>query len=185
MRKIRDKGIAKLAAQAHRAQKAKRSRLNGTSSHPKPRGFKKRRRLGKKGKAKASVVMREFYHGELTSHGRRVPRSRPDIGKAIAMSEARAADKPKRRRRRRRKSAKRAPVTHKRRVARVAAPKARRPSHRRKSPRRAASKATRRSPKSAKPHKTKSAKKPSAKQLAARKHFVQMVKSGAFHRKKR
>jgi hypothetical protein len=184
MRKIRDPGIAKLAAAAHRAQKAKRTKLGGSSvHHSSPRGFRKRRRLGPKGRAKASVVMSEFFHGSLTSHGRRVPRSRPDIGKAIAMSEGRAADKPKRRRRRRRKSSKRAVTTHKRRVVRAAAPKARRPSHRRKSPRRAV-KATRRPVKRAKPKHRKAGKRPTAKQLAARRRFAQMAKSGAFRKKR-
>lgn len=50
-------------------------------------------KLGSSGQRKAGEVMREFYHQKL-HHGRTgklVPRNRPDIAKAIAMSEGRKA----------------------------------------------------------------------------------------------
>lgn len=51
-------------------------------------------KLGFSGQRKAGEVMKEFYHREL-HHGRSgklVPRNRPDIAKAIAMSEGRKTD---------------------------------------------------------------------------------------------
>jgi hypothetical protein len=50
-------------------------------------GAKTRKKLS--GRAKIPVVMKEFARGTLHSgSGKIVPKSRPDIAKAIAMSEA-------------------------------------------------------------------------------------------------
>ncbi len=180
--RIRDKGIAKLYQQALRSRKAKSTKKRGARRKIGSRKAKRRSRpqarkpLSAKGRAKAAHVMREFYHGELSAHGHRV--ARPDVAKAIAMSEGRAVSKPKRRRRR--KSAKvlrtaaagarkrktrrvvkrRAPrVDH--RVIRHAAPKARKTSKRR----------------------TGAKRKPSPAQLAARAKFVEMVRARAKDKK--
>jgi hypothetical protein len=52
-------------------------------------GAKKRRSEHLNPKEKASTVMREFYRGTLYSgSGHKVPPDRPDIAKAIAMSES-------------------------------------------------------------------------------------------------
>jgi hypothetical protein len=107
MRQIKDKGIAKLYAAALRARKAKATKgLRPAAKRATPKRRKVTRRKAKRrsppqARAKIVKVMREFYAGELTSHGRRVPRGRPDIAKAIAMSEGRAVAKPKRRVKRR------------------------------------------------------------------------------------
>ena len=70
------------------------------------RSPKRRKHHHCRGRAKVEHVMREFYHGDLTSHGHRV--ARPDVAKAIAMSEGRAASARKPKRRVKRRKAKRA-----------------------------------------------------------------------------
>ena len=111
MRKIRDKGIAKLYAAAVRASKNGKGKRHKATKRP-----AKRRSLTARGKAKAAHVMREFYHGDLTSHGHRV--ARPDVAKAIAMSEGRRTSRPATKRRR--KKAKRAAPAKRRVVRRTA-----------------------------------------------------------------
>jgi hypothetical protein len=174
MRKIRDKTIAKLYKQALRSSKAKHTtKQSKTRRRASPlahrdvfgAGARRRRKLGLKGREKAAVVMREFYHGKLYSgSGHKVSPSRPDIAKAIAMSEGRRSEAPKPRRRRKSK----VHHLHTRRVVRKTAPSTtkRRPSPRRKTVRRTAPKTTRRT----------TTRKPTAKQLAARKKFVEMVR---------
>lgn len=184
MRAIKDKGIAKLYAAAVR------SRKNGKGKkHPKRVGRKAkrhsrpqaRRKLTARGKAKAAHVMREFYHGALSAHGHRV--ARPDVAKAIAMSEGRAVSKPKRRRRR--KPAKRRVDSRALTRAGRKAPR-KRTEHERTMLSHASSRswASGRMAKRVKKAR-KSAKKPTAKQLAARKKFVAMVRARAAQARKK
>ena len=115
MRKIRDKGIAKLYAAAVRASKNGKGKRHKATKRPAKR-HSRPQALTARGKAKAAHVMREFYHGDLTSHGHRV--ARPDVAKAIAMSEGRRTSRPATKRRR--KTAKRATPKHSRPQVRTA-----------------------------------------------------------------
>jgi hypothetical protein len=168
MRKIRDKGIAKLYAAAVRANKNGKGKRHKATKRP-----AKRRSLTARGKAKAAHVMREFYHGDLTSHGHRV--ARPDVAKAIAMSEGRRTSRPASKRRR--KTAKRATPKRSRPQVRTAKrrspPQARKVDHRvirHPAPAVGARKGKAR---------RKSNKKASPAQLAARAKFVAMVRARA------
>lgn len=173
MRKFRSKEVERLYKAAVRSQKAKHSKKAPKKSGPrraKRRAAPKRKRLTARGKAKAAHVMREFYAHDLTSHGHRVVR--PDMAKAIAMSEGRAVSKPKRRRRRRKstrmvrapaRAVKRATLRRAKKVIKHAAPKTRKVSKKRRS--------------------SKGKKAPTAKQLAARAKFVAMVRARAADKK--
>ena len=67
--------------------------------------LKKKKKKITRGQRKVAKVMREFHAGTLHhgGTGRIVPKSRPDIAKAIAMSEAGLSKKKKKKKLKRRK----------------------------------------------------------------------------------